>query len=287
MELLRALGALTEPPSPATQPLAEALGLGDPPDATAHAALFTFELYPYASVYLGAEGQLGGEARDRIAGFWRALGLEPPTEPDHLATLLALQASLAELEEHTAGSARERWRHARRAHLEEHLLSWLPPYLARMLELGDPSYRRWAELLGETLAVETRALGGTEEPPQSLHLRTAPPLRDPRTEGGQSLLEDLLTPVRSGLILTRTDLARAARELGLGLRQGERRYVLQALLGQDAAGMLGWLAKEATRQGKVLIERTEEMRLPVPAHWPARVEATGKLLRNLARESDP
>ena len=35
---------------------------------------------------------LGGEARDRIAGFWRALGLVPPPEPDHLAVMLGLYA---------------------------------------------------------------------------------------------------------------------------------------------------------------------------------------------------
>ena len=51
---------------------------------------------PYASVYLGPDGALGGEGADRAAGFWRASGLTPPAEPDHLTALLALYASLGE-----------------------------------------------------------------------------------------------------------------------------------------------------------------------------------------------
>ena len=66
-------------------------------DSSAYMDLFGFQLYPYASVYLGSEGMLGGEARDRIAGFWRAIGEPPPSEPDHLAVLLALYARLCEL----------------------------------------------------------------------------------------------------------------------------------------------------------------------------------------------
>jgi len=124
MELFRALGALAEPPAPEHRTLAAALGLGEPPAAADHDDLFTFQLYPYASVYLGAEGMLGGEARDRIAGFWRALGQSPPAEPDHLSVLLALYAQLSDLEA-AAGepAASERWRHARKALLWEHLLS--------------------------------------------------------------------------------------------------------------------------------------------------------------------
>jgi TorA maturation chaperone TorD len=58
------------------------------PQAHEHTEVFGLQLYPYASVYVGPEGMLGGEARDRIAGFWRVLRLTPATEPDHLATLL-------------------------------------------------------------------------------------------------------------------------------------------------------------------------------------------------------
>src|SRR3982751_5490214 len=130
MELFRALAVLVEPPVAEAARVAEALELGPMPGAATYTELFVFELYPYASVYLGAEGMLGGEARDRVAGFWRALGETPPAEPDHLSLMLALYARLVEMEEHAAvGVRRETWRGARKAFLWEHILSWLPLYL--------------------------------------------------------------------------------------------------------------------------------------------------------------
>src|SRR5918992_3923558 len=120
MNLFRPLASLAEPPNESTARAADALGLGAPPDAAEHTEVFVFQLYPYASVYLGAEGMLGGEARDRVAGFWRALRLPPPAEVDHLSVLLALYARLVELEEGEGDPARRAfWRRARKALLWE------------------------------------------------------------------------------------------------------------------------------------------------------------------------
>src|SRR5690606_33712078 len=126
-ELLRALAHLAEPPGPAHGPLARALGLGDPPDAAAHADVFLFQLHPHASVHLGPEGMLGGEARARVAGFWGGVGREPPAEPDHLASLVALYAALAEEEAGASAAAAPLVGRARRALLAEHQIgraSW-------------------------------------------------------------------------------------------------------------------------------------------------------------------
>src|ERR1043165_2886137 len=126
MELFRALALFAEPPRQESAHVAQALELGELPAESEYTETFLFQLYPYASVYLGAEGMMGGEARDLVAGFWRALGLVPPAEPDHLSLMLALYAELAGREEHERGaSLKERWRHARAAFLWEHLLSWL------------------------------------------------------------------------------------------------------------------------------------------------------------------
>ncbi|MBA3349202.1 MAG: molecular chaperone TorD family protein, partial [Actinobacteria bacterium] len=103
--LFRALGALCEAPHPAHAPIAHALGLRAT-DASGYTEAFVFQLPPYASIYLGAEGMLGGEARGRIAGFWQAVGISPPGEPDHLAALLSLYAALDEAEEDESEPAR-------------------------------------------------------------------------------------------------------------------------------------------------------------------------------------
>lgn len=256
-ELLRALAVLSEAPAPGHERVAAALGLDRAPRDDEYADLFLFQLYPYASVYVGAEGMLGGDARDRIAGFWRALGVTPPAEPDHLAALLGLYAELAE-----RGAPAE-WR---RALLWEHLLSWLPPWLAKLDELAPPVYRAWGERLRSALAEEARALG--VQPQLPLHLREAPPLAP------DDLLAGLLAPVRCGVILVRDDLRRLAVELGLGLRVAERRYALEALLAQDAPAALGWLAAEARRWSGIHARVHD----PVHEFWRARAEAAATLL---------
>lgn len=283
MELFRALAVLCEPPSPAHRRVARALRLPAIPSSADYADLFLFQLYPYASVYAGPEGMLGGEARDRVAGFWRALGRIPPAEPDHLAALLGLYATLAEAEEgESEAAAGLLRREARRALLSEHLLAWLPPFLAKAREIGPPVYRCWAELLHEALRGEAEALG--PQPSLPLHLRQAPPLQPPEATGGREFLAALLAPARSGIILVRSDLARAARGLGLGLRAGERRFVLESLLSQEPRATLAWLAGEAEAwEGR---HARETWLGAVSQFWRERAGAAAALLSEAAAVSE-
>ena len=295
MELFRALAVLAEPPERAeVARLAALLELGGPPSASDYTEAFVFQLYPYASVYLGAEGMLGGEARDRVAGFLAALGETPPPEPDHLSTLLATYARLSpppETDDEDARGAqgaegalrRARLHAARKALLWEHILSWLPVYLERVAEVAPPFYRRWAGLLLSALLEEARACGPPERLP--LHLREAPPLPDPRAAGSDEFLSSLLAPARAGFIITRGDLARAARSLGTAARAGERKFALKSLLGQDACGVLAWLSEEASRRASGHAARRDPLG-EVADWWAARASATGKLLRELKAEAE-
>jgi len=281
MELFRALAVFAEPPGRAgLGRVAEALGLGPLPEASAYTDIFLFQLYPYASVYLGDEGMLGGEARDRVAGFLKALGQEPPQEPDHLATMLGAYASLC-ASEAAAGAGREgeHFRGARRAFLWEHLLSWLPVYLDKLKSVAPPFYRAWAGLLGEALNSEAASLGAQGALP--LHLREAGGLADPRESSSEEFLKTLLAPARSGVVLVRDDLARAARELGTGVRAGERTFALRSLMGQDAAATLDWLAAEADAWESLHARRIKEHGR-VAEWWAWRARSTARLLRELA-----
>jgi hypothetical protein len=261
-ELVRSLAACLEVPSPGLTPVIDVLGLPRRPTPAEHTDLLTFQLYPYASVYLGPEGQLGGVARDRVAGFLRALEVVPPAEPDHLVVLLGAYAELLDLD---AGEG-SRARHARTVLLHEHLWSWVIRFTARVRELGPAAYRHWAALLDAVLIDEVDRLG----PPRALpaHLREAPPLPDEDASTG-AFLQGLLAPVRSGLVLARADVARIARELDLGLRVGERAYMLRALLHQDAAATLDALAGEARRQHATVVGDDV-----VAGFWRARLRAT-------------
>ncbi len=246
MELLRALAVLAESPSEESAGLARVLSLDRPPSAAEHTDLFVFQLVPYASVYLGAEGMLGGEAEDRVRGFWRALGHAPPTEPDHLTALLGLYVRLAELEEAETDLTRKAaLGRARAALLFEHLLSWQPAFLEKVIEIGPGPFRDWGRLLKSALVAEASGLGVPTDLP--LHLREAPGLPDAEPASLEELVSAFVAPVRCGIILTRTDLQRAGREVGLGVRAGGRRFVLGSLLEQDAPAMMEWLGAEADR----------------------------------------
>jgi TorA maturation chaperone TorD len=304
-EALRALAVLLEAPRPEHAAIAAALELPVPPAPDEHTGVVVFQAYPYGSVYLGAEGMLGGEAADRVAGFWRALGGEPPAEPDHLSVLLAGVAALAEpapiavcteaarsassrdpivsLGGSTRGSLRRRvlplagggrspsvcgalfW---------EHVASWMPPYLATLRRIGAAFHVAWAELAATELAELAADLGPPARLP--LALRAAPALPAAPADLDE-LLATLLAPIRTGFVIVRDDLERAAADLGLGLRAGERRFALRALLGQDPGGVLGWLAAEARSQAASFA-----MLPPITGWWTARAHVGAAWLEALA-----
>ncbi len=267
-EVFRALGALCERPDPAHAGLAAALGLPAPPGADAFTEVFVFQLIPYAAAYLSPDGMLGGEAADRVAGFWRALRLAQPAEPDHLAALLGLYAALGEREQSGHPASRAAYRDARRALLWEHLLTWVPTYAQAMTSLPSGFHAAWARLLRDALLDEARALD--PPPSQPLHLRDVPQLPD---TGSDAFIRGLLAPVRSGLLITRHDLAGAAGALGLAARAGGRAFVLRALISQDREATFGWLAGRA----KWWAERHRAGDPPlrgVARHWLGRAQAS-------------
>lgn len=282
MELLRALGFLIESPTPEHAAVADALLLPPVPAVSGHSEEIEFQRYPYASVYLGAEGMLGGDARDRIAGFWKALGMQLPEEPDHLSTLLSLAAAL-ELEESAESEDAQRalLTQARTTLLWEHVLSWCVPYLTAFHRCTEPFYRAWANLLGEAL----KEAAERSELPTYLPaaLVSAGPLEDPRVDGGgQDFLAALLAPARSGLVILRSDLARAAGEAGLAIRAGERRYVLSAFFGQDPHGTLVWLGSFADEWTRRL--EPWAWTGAIGGWWVQRARATATLVRALAED---
>lgn len=275
-ELLRALGAIADSPADA-RTAAAALGLGAASDAE-HTDVFVLNCPPYAAVYLGPDGALGGEGADRAAGFWQALGLTPPAEPDHLTVLLSLYASLGE----AAGESRRpataaALARSRTALFWEHLWPWLPGYLDAVIDLGAPALTGWAELTRRAIVAEYHTQPQQAQLP--LALRAAPaaagpdgPLRD--------LVAALTTPVRSGIILTRRRLAAGAGQAGVGHRIGERRYTLRAMLEQDPAATLTWLSQEARRW-----EQRHARRAPSDATsrwWTDRAARSALFLRNSA-----
>jgi hypothetical protein len=276
-ELLRALGVVMSAVPPSADHLHAALKL--PPWSRAeHTQAFTLELPPFASVHLGPEGKLGGEGADRVAGLWRALGLDPPADADHLGNLLSLLAELGEAEARVASDAtRRRLAHARATLLWEHLWSWVPGYLTA-LRRHHPATAPWAELVARAVTREATATEPAAALP--LALRAAPP--PPSVDGSAGELLDALTvPVRTGFVLTASDVAVAAGATGSGLRRGERCFALRALFEQDPAATLRWLADHAAGWARRHRCQPPVAHDPAP-WWAARASHTAGVLAELA-----
>ena len=168
-ELLRALGAVAGDPAGASV-VCGALGLTAPGKAE-HTEVFLLNCPPYAAICLGADGALGGDAADRVAGFWRAIGVAPPAEPDHLSALLSLYASLGEA---CSGARTEAARRAltrtRHALFWEHLWPWVPGPLGQH---GPPGEDRPRRQRGKRL--HGRQIGGQPGPQVFPEQRVARP----------------------------------------------------------------------------------------------------------------
>jgi TorA maturation chaperone TorD len=253
-------------PPPHCHQVTASLGL-PAPTAAEHTGVFVLSAPPHAAIHLGADGKLGGAGLDLVAGYWRAIGLRPPQDADHLGQLLMLYAELADAQ--TAARSqitRDRLRLAADALLFEHLWSWAPGYLTAVTSLGAPSLAAWARLTRSALGREARR--AAPPPALPLALRTAPPPIRPAARRDQ-LLGALLAPVRSAILLTGADLREAAAAAGVGYRVGERRYTLRAMLDQDAGATLSWLAGHASRWA-ALHAAQQPVAGPDPRHWWAR-----------------
>ncbi len=272
MELLRALGALCERPEAGHQTVATAVGLDCPTPAQWHST-FVQRYYPYGSVYLGAEGFLGGDVRAAAAGVFSVVGATVPAEADHLTVLLD---GLAE-------ATQRGWTPVSATLLWEHLLPWTIPYLDRVAMDGAGPFRAWATLLTTALMSLAEQLDRPQTPLRVVthHVGGLP---DPRIDGNLDLVQAVLAPARLGAIVTRDDLLDAADDLVLAPRMGERRYLLRALLQQDPSGTLAWLADHALAAAR----RCDAWPTDV-AHlagwWRGRAQTSADLLGDLSRSA--
>jgi hypothetical protein len=277
-ELLRAAGAVADNPADAAA-VSRALGLpGLNPHE--HTQVFMLNCPPYASVFLGPDGALGGEGTDRVAGFWRAIGLSPPAEPDHLTALLSLYAGLGEAAAQIRRPATAAMLARSSAALFwEHLWPWLPAYLDAVTDLAIPAASAWAALTAAAIAAEA----GRHTAPATLPLaqRAAPAAASAGDPSG--LITALLVPVRSGIILTRSRLAAAASDTATGYRIGERQYALEAMLAQDPPATLHWLTQESAKWAVRHASRAD----PGPASrwWSQRARCTARVLTGLAGQA--
>ncbi|WP_243757707.1 molecular chaperone TorD family protein [Allobranchiibius sp. GilTou38] len=264
-EVARAAGAVLLTPPPGSSAISAALQLEEFTSSD-YTEAFVLMAPPHAAIHLGAEGKLGGDALDRVEGLWRALGVTPPVDADHLGVLLM---SWAQLLEDTDPAARR----VAYTLLHEHIWPWAPGYLGAVGRLGIPSVTAWSELTLQVLHA------GLQQAPMPQLLPAA--LRDAPADltgtiDREDLLDAMVAPIRCGFVLTQRDLAAGAAQVGLGYRRGERRFALKAMLDQDSHATLRWLAAHSA--GWADLHETWDGESATGRWWSERARATSDAL---------
>lgn len=283
-DLLRLLAAVAQSPAREHAEFASALDLPLPasPDnwRIAHTEAFIRQCPAHVSFVVGEGGRIGGEAADRVADFRRMLGVSvQPGQADYLPDVLADYAELV-----AQASDDPRAQHARAAMLWEHLLAWVAPYLDSLARSAPTPYNCWAVLTRDVLYIEAeRVAPPIEQLP--LHLRTAPPVANLlEADSADQAIRVLLTPLQSGIVLTHSDLARAAVSIKVDSMHNTRSAMAKYLLEQDSTGALSWLARFTREQA---IARTADYKWlgSVATFWSARAKATADALATMAEQA--
>jgi TorA maturation chaperone TorD len=205
--------------------------------AADHYALFSLDVFPYASVFLDGEGRLGGSTTDAVQRHYAEAGFQPALDresADHLGHELALLAFLSDaeteaLEDDKAHKA-ERMRRRMQAFMDEHLLWWLPAFVQAVQQQSYPFYAALGRLTLEVVLDHRAALGKCNSLPEKAVLEEPPDVLEEEKTGLKDIAAYLATPAWSGLFLSRSDLARLGRGERLPRGFGSRVQTLTNLL---------------------------------------------------------
>lgn len=260
--------------------------------AARYQALWGFDLFPFESLFLSAEGLVGTRS-DLLLSHYRRQSFQPRAESaDHLGAQFLFLAWLAQREA-AALAQRDQAQlgalhGAQRAFLEEHLLRWFPALLAALARQGAPFYQALLAMGAELLKAHHAAL--TSEPPPPWALPAAPELLADERAGLREIAAYLLAPPHSGLFLSRSDLGRLAGALAVPCGFGSRQQVAETLL--RSAAQYDALPTLFTLLRALLAEEERALKgagwaAPLVAPWQARLRTSDQLLAGLLAQLTP
>jgi TorA maturation chaperone TorD len=213
--------------------------------AVEYQRLFGFNLLPYESIFVDPTAMLLAPATARVQALYRQARWSFPAyarvaAPDHVGLeLLALADMQAKAE-----AKEEQAKLAYRLQTE-HLALWVPAFVLTLRRLTPhPFYAVLGELtLDLLLSTLPSPLPFTISSADPFPVLPSPPVYDDQGQfipleerqedtGLRALVKQLLTPCRSGLMLTRADITRISRALDLPTVMGERPYMLETLFQQ-------------------------------------------------------
>lgn len=272
--------------------------------AAEHYALFGYELFPYAGVFLGEGGLVGGVAvTDVVRQAYAALGLGCPDDPspDHLGQMLRLMAVLLDAEldaaAHDATADIRVVQAWQRRVLDQALLPWMPPLYAASV---DQPRSLWTATVEMAVAVagdhraDLPSLGVASTDDNEAPIEGSADALDfdallaDRRTGLRTLASALVTPRRSGVYLARRDIEGIAQRSDVPRGFGGRCDMLERVL--RSAAEYGALPR-VTEQLQALLTQRDQALATLSAQrglaaqiapWRARVRATQDMLGKVA-----
>lgn len=204
--------------------------------AAQYQRLFGFNVPPYASIFMEAEGHLGGAVTTYADRKFREAGLEIKASdvmPDHAGLELAYLGHLSMLEarclEEGDQMRYELMQEEIGAFTSNHLLHWLPVFVQTLQAQGDPFFAHVARTTWDLVADHTKDMKlffDKEEKQQSENGERA------RGERGNmmEIAEQLVRPQRCGFYLSRDQMSDLGRKLDVPTGFIERKQMMINLL---------------------------------------------------------
>lgn len=265
--------------------------------AADHHHLFAFNVFPYEAVFLDESGLLGGAVTDEVRRRYRQAGYRvdaDATIPDHVGHELGLLAFLcaAEADAHEDRLQRQvdRLRRLQFDFFQHHLLRWLPPFVLALHNHTPPFYARVGEMALQLIQDHVADLGDPGRMASAPLPRAPQPLTDEES-GLKEIARFLVTPLHSGLYLSRDMIADLAREFDLPRGFGSREQLMvntfRAAAQYDSlAGLLTALEELAAEWEAEYTALSSGPLVSFTATWRDRVLATRSMLVEMKAQSE-
>jgi TorA maturation chaperone TorD len=248
--------------------------------AVAYSDLFLLNVYPYAGIFLEANGELNGTRAQEMAALYEQYAYAPNElnavgAADHIGLMLGFADAVGQ------------------ATVLPYLMDWAP-VLCLAVErapTAHPFYQALAARTREFLLQQNRKLGAGDSgdvsfafPLSNLEFLFA----DEEEWSTRAVVRYLLAPARSGIFLTRARLGLWTRALGAPVAFGDRVQLGTALL-ENAGGrnqietVLDWLRAEVDAWDTAYAAWEQEYRWKYAVRWRERTQNTLRLLEELRR----
>ena len=172
--------------------------------------------------------------------------------------------------------------------IDGQLFRWLAPFILAVRQQGDPFFSHLVDLTLESISQQRAEFGRPESGTTSLTKKlpaTAESMHDIK-----QLSAYLLTPLLSGIFLSRDDIGRLSQGLSLPRGFGQRRHMIENLF-QSAityeqipnllSSLQSLLTKWENEYQELALQAGPQLQV---ADWLGRVKETNDLLSRLAKE---